>query len=323
MRFDAMAPMVCLLLATTCRAQDRVDAPGTSGVANIGSLVRGHVYPLTFLDSSPYIDLSFPGMQQGSSVTGTFLFDTGANVSGVDGRWLSKGVHWRQGALATVAGTTGVLRAQTAVLDSLSLGSGYFVSPTFLVEDFTHFISPTGKTQVGLLGTDFISRYAITLDYAKGQVTVALQSEVGPAPSSEPVPVTYPFRLPTATVNLGGASIACRIDTGNSYQDTRPLLDVNQAAVTALNAAGILLSATGYITVAGVTGQQDLALLEADGGLSLTIGSVTLSDVVLVYHDQGTLAQESSPLVLAGSSLLSRFGRFTLDPFAGKLWIGD
>ena len=277
--------------------------------------------PLSFLDSSPYIDLTFAGAQGPA----TFLFDTGANVSGVDGSWLSSsGVTWWSGMPMTAAGTTGNLSVKTAILSRLDLGNGFFTNPSFLIEDFTHFTSPAGKTQVGLLGTDFISCYAVTLDYANHQVTLALPGERGPPPAfGAAVPVTYPFRLPTVPVSLGSVSVSCRLDTGDAYQDPRPLLDVNQRAVDALKASGVTFHLAGLITVAGVSGQENLSLLEADRGLTLGVGGASIAHVILVVHDRGTLAQEPSALALAGSSLLSRFGSLTLDPFDRKLWIGS
>jgi hypothetical protein len=277
-------------------------------------------YPLSFLDSSPYIDLSFTGV----SAPATFLFDTGANVSGIDGVWLStSGVSWHSGLSTSAGGTTGNLYVSTAILDRLDLGNGFFANPSFLIEDFTHFISPAGKTQVGLLGTDFISCYAVTLDYANQQVTLALPSERGAPPAfGTAVPVTYPFRLPTVPVTLGSVSVSCRLDTGDSYADSRPLLDVNQRTVDALGASGVTFHSAGWITVAGVSGQENLSLLEADLGLALGLGGASIPGIVLVVHDQGTLAQEPSAVALAGSSLLARFGSLTLDPFDKKLWIG-
>ncbi|HZU97644.1 MAG TPA: retropepsin-like aspartic protease [Planctomycetota bacterium] len=305
MRKLLIGGLMCALAATSASPQDQTP---------------GRTYPLSFLDSSPYIDLSVPGYQW--DVTGTFLFDTGANISGVDGQWLTtSGVVWRSGMPTTVGGTTGNSSVSTAVLESLSLGDGYFVNPSFLVEDFTHFTSPAGKTQVGLLGTDFISCYQVALDYVNGQVTLALANERGPSPRVNPVAVTYPYRLPTVTASVGWTSVPCRIDTGDSYSDSRPLLDVNQAFVDALMVSGTQLRSVGTITVAGVSGQEDLTLL-GGYGLTFSIGNATLWDVILVVHDQGTLAQESTPVALAGSSLLARFGRFTLDPFDRLLWIG-
>jgi hypothetical protein len=304
------------------------DSSGTATIASaqIGTRVLPAVgspvtVPTSSLDSSPYIDLTLQGSRGPS--TGTFLFDTGANTSGIDGNWLSTaGISYTSGTATTVGGTTGTSSVATAVVPELTLGNGYFTSPSFLIEDFSHFISPAGKTEVGLLGTDFIDCFAVTVDYTNAQVTLALSAERGPPPAyATPVPVTFPSGLPTVTVQIGGTSVPCRIDTGDSYEDTTPLLDVNEAEVSALKAAGVQLTQVGSITVAGISGQDNLALLSTSAGLTLSIGSASIEGVTLVVHDQGTLASYSTPLVLAGSSLLARFGSFQLDPFDQKIWI--
>jgi hypothetical protein len=177
---------------------------------------------LTVAHGSPYIDLTLSG------VTGRFLLDTGANVSGVDRSWLaSSGVLVRPGPSTSVGGTTGVsVAVPTVGLDRVDLGRGYFANPVFLSQDFSGFSWPGSEPQAGLIGTDFLSSYAVTLDLAHATASFALWNERTPlGPNDAAIRLDYPLNLPTTDVTLGGLTIPCRLDSGASYQDDSPYLD--------------------------------------------------------------------------------------------------
>jgi hypothetical protein len=237
---------------------------------------------------------------------GLFLFDTGANTSGVDTEWLQGAAH-RDAGTGAVTGTTGALATRRAVFDRFEIGDATFRDALFHVQSFAHFSHPPEGPQAGLLGTDFIGGLAYTIDYRTRLIEFG-----GDEPGG--VPIEFPLNLPTAEVTLGTIKLPCRIDSGATYLDDRPFLDVNESTVRAL---GGTLRETGQIYVVGVSGPETLALLE--GNLRLTIGTATIDDVVLVVHRTGTLAVET-PLALAGAPILTRLGRLRIDPVRKRLW---
>jgi hypothetical protein len=277
-------------------------------------------YDLALVNGAPYVDLEIDGHP------GTFLFDTGANTSGVDVGWMrATGIWYWAGAPATVGGTTGALPLETAIFDQLVLGSGSFDRPVFTIQDFSGFIPPPGRQQSGLLGMDFIAGFETTLDLPNGRVTLATAAERGPPPpDAVAIPLSLPLNLPTVTVRIGGVEVPCRLDTGAAYQDDRPFLDVNEAAVAAIAATGRVLKKTGEIRMVGVSGPETRDLLEGPpwAPLVLRAGATRVRGIVLVVDRRGTVGTEPSPLALAGAPILGRLGRLVLDPFAGQLWIG-
>lgn len=299
------------------RAQDRllelqrgvpirhVSAAALLVLAACGGPRAGRSEPIVLFRNAPYVHLTLGDKR------GLFLFDVGANTSGVDADWLRDARHVRGGESA-VAGTTGTLTASEATFDRLDLGHGGFARPRFLVQSFAHFDHPPEGRQAGLLGTDFIGAYCTTIDYRARTVTLELRGQR--PPRSGGVPLTFPLNLPTAEVRVGGVAMPCRLDSGAAYIDDRPFLDVNAAAARALGG----LRKTGEIHVAGVSGPETLDLLEGD--LVLEIAGAQVEGVVLVLHSQGTLAVET-PLALAGGNLLARLGRVTIDPFDGRLYV--
>src|SRR5690349_6057964 len=132
---------------------------GCSAAEKPSPASRAPSVALTLWNGSPYLDLTIGGAR------GRFLLDTGANTSGVDRAWL-EAARLTSASMggATVGGTTGAVAAGRAVLPRFDLGHGFFDQPVFVVEDLSSFAKPGGEPQAGILGTDFLASYAVTLD---------------------------------------------------------------------------------------------------------------------------------------------------------------
>jgi hypothetical protein len=270
-------------------------------------------YDLAVHQGAPYVALTLSGK------TGLFLVDTGANASGVDAAWAQALPHRPARTSAHVTGMTGGAGFSQGVFERLDLGHGFFPDPVLDLESFQGFAHPAAGPQVGLLGTDFLNCYALTFDYGRSRLDVALRNErAAAAPGEVAVLVSYVANLPTVAVGIGGLELPCRLDTGASYTDPRVLLDVNRPAFEAI-CRTVDLRDAGSIYVRGISGAERLRLYE--GKLAFELGPVRLEPVVLVVHESGTLASYASPVALAGGSLLARLGRFTLDPFDRALWL--
>ena len=311
------------LLAGLTAGPRRTAADSSNGQAPLAPAApaSGVAFDLTLWNGSPYIDVNIEG------ATGRFLFDTGANTSGIDGAWLrTSGVPYSTGATLSLTGTTGITETPTIFLSRFDLADGYFSHPSFVVENFSDFGEPGGEPEAGLLGMDLLSAYAVTLDLAHARAVLMLESErPAPAPNETALPLDlWSTGVPTVTANLSGVQLPCRLDTGSAYIVDRPYLDVNEATVSALERAGITLIQTGSVAVAGVTGTETLPLLEAEWSrnpaLSLAVGPVTIQGIVLVVHTDGTL-DVSTPVALAGAPVIGQLGTFRIDPFDDQLWI--
>jgi hypothetical protein len=289
-------------------------------------------YTLVLHDGTPYVELELGGAR------GLFLVDTGANTSGVDRAWLERtGARWKPGGSSTVGGTTGDLRVDKAVFERFDLGTAFFVDAVLSVQRFEHFSRPEpDRPQIGLLGTDFLNRYQLDLDLARGRMSLRLRQERPAQPADEEaVACAYPLGIPTVGVRLvdpaapaeakaeaRALSLPCRLDTGASYLDPSVRLDVNRRAVDALRARGARLRRTGEVRVVGISGPERLDVLTGEGpdGLVLEVGPVAIDHVALVVHERGTL-DVGHPVALASTSVLGRLQRLVLDPFDHLLWV--
>jgi hypothetical protein len=275
-------------------------------------------YELHLHHGATYVDVELGG------ASGLFLLDTGANTSGVDAGWLeSTRAGYTPGPPSVLGGTTGNLAVESARFERVFLGRGYFASATLKVQDFSGFSAPAGRQQAGLLGTDLLGAYQVTIDYVSQRAWLRLAHEREPlSPALQATTLTHPLHLPTVNVRVAGLDMPCRLDSGASYLGQGPYLDINQAALRALQRARVPLEAAGSLRVRGVGGSSRLALYRGPAGTPLTLemGPVVLQDVTLVVHGQGTLAV-SQPLALASASVLQRCEVVVLDPFDDLLWL--
>jgi hypothetical protein len=308
------ALLVALCLFAPARAQDTTSPPSEATPAAITS----HVYELVLRRGAPYIELALGGAR------GLFLVDTGANTSNVDRGWLEQsGAAWRQGRATTVGGTTGAIRRDTCVIDRLDLGTAFFRDVGLTLTGPRAPAPGATRPQVGLLGTDLLNRYQASFDWVHSRLELRLRGERRPVPPGhEPVACAYPIGLPTVGTRLSGLGLPCRLDTGATYLDQTPRLDVNVATVDALRARGVKLVPAGSITVRGISGVERLEVLAGEGpdGLVLDLGPARIERVLLVVHGRGTLAVDY-PLALASATLLARLNRLVFDPFDHLLWV--
>src|SRR5690606_27472678 len=116
-------------------------------------------------------------------------------------------------------GTTGALRVDTCALERFDLGTGFFRDAVFTLQSYGHFTPPRpGRPQAGLLGTDLLGRYQLTIDWPNERLEVRLRHErQPPPPGHEAVACAWPGNLPTVGVRVGGLGLPCRLDTGATY----------------------------------------------------------------------------------------------------------
>lgn len=277
--------------------------------------------PLDLLNGAPYVELELGGAK------GWFLLDTGANASGVDRGWLeeTKATH-QPGGQGRIRGTTGSVAVEKAVFERFALGNGVFPRSTWVVHDYSRFTPPPGGPQAGLLGTDFLRTFQVTVDYTGRRARFLKRDERSEVDRAAFAPATLSWinGHPTVSVRVGGKGfdgldLPCRLDSGASYLSPGPFLDVNEHTVSALRAAGAKLTRTGAITLRGVSGPEKRELLAGD--LTLELGPLRLTDVTLVVHTGSGALSVDGPLTLASSSVLARMGTWTIDPFDHLLWV--
>ncbi|MBI3269422.1 MAG: clan AA aspartic protease [Planctomycetes bacterium] len=266
--------------------------------------------------STPFVQVEVNGSPR------TMLFDTGANTTAVDAN-AAREIGLVSTGTSTVAGTTGTLAVQNARVDRLRLGQASASNVNVTLQNLSGFLAPNGGREEGLLGTDFIGRFLVTLNYARG--TLALESQapgmqglwlppLGAGSRSVPMPVVN--GLPRLRLRLDD-SLDCdfTIDSGLGYEETdQAFLSITQDMWDRLRLRSPALAPERYFTVLGMGGWVQLPVARirraAIGGF------VVDRPWVVVQPRAGTFAAPDAP-GLVGNNFLRKLGEVRLD-FRGR-----
>ncbi|WP_437320590.1 hypothetical protein [Sorangium sp. So ce385] len=210
--------------------------------------------------------------------------------------------------------------------------------------------------QAGILGTDFLSLHAFTLDYEDGAVYRAdagalcpdeiLRAE-GMKPlwtagyySSDLAEVQAGFpNVPTVPARIGAAQAVAQLDTGYDDAVYRRSVNINRAFFAAIEAAGIDLAPVPEAAMSlstCVPGQAEQVsayriLRGAPFELVSTDGSaaVAAQDVMLFLKDTppearqcGGIGTWSIPAAQVAASFYVEARRLVFDPVTSRVWMG-
>jgi hypothetical protein len=169
-----------------------------------------------------------------------------------------------------------------------------------------------GTTVHGILGWDFLSRFLVEIDRARGRVGLFESADYTPREGATPLPLRLEANVPRLEGAVDGHAGSFLLDTGNSI----PLLLHTRFA----ERAGFSARATDAgMSIAGIGGS---AAIRETPVLSLSFGSLTFRDLTAMIAPAGTgvVALEES----IGNVGVALFGDrvLALDYGAALLWVG-
>ncbi len=143
-----------------------------------------------------------------------FLLDTGASQTVIDRRVAASMLLEKQGAL-NIASASGSLSAQTTNLAKLEVGNLAVQDAPAIICDLTAESRQLGRLIAGIIGNDFLSQFALTIDYAKQTATLSDPGKLAINPQATIVPVTHVDIAPTIKGMINGKEeVDFLIDTG-------------------------------------------------------------------------------------------------------------
>lgn len=276
--------------------------------------------PFEIASNKPFIRVSVNG-----SAPQWFILDTGCSGPSVVARECADRLNLRRGAedQVDVGAGSGVKAGVAAVQEPVRLEA---LGETLSVADprvltLAHVEPLEGRRIDGLVGSDFMRKHVIQIDYARRQITVHDPATYAPPAGATVVPLTVENDWPVVEATLttrGGTAIPCRviIDTGvrNVITLFRPFAEKHGLYDTA--------NLRGAVIGGGVGGPSrgDVARLDA-----LTLGPATFPEAIAVFsRDTGGLFAFDGPIHgIVGGDLLRRHtvtfdyanGRMVLEPY--------
>lgn len=247
-----------------------------------------------------------------------FILDTGASLTAIDSDWAYENKLKREGE-SIVHGMAGTGDLSFAPVKSLRLlsgrGDGVQLSDfrAGLIDLGDLFEGSMWRRPAGLLGSDFLSRFVVEIDYDSNLVILHDPAEWTP-PDVQPLDMLLIGNIPTVEMTLNdGCPGRFLVDVGNSSG-----LDMHGEAVRRCNLFRGLRRPRVEMYGGGIGGAFRTTLCRMD---SLTLGPWTWHEPIvgLSLHGGGMVGSADIAGNI-GNGILEKF-RCAFDYAGGKLWL--
>lgn len=147
-----------------------------------------------------------------------FLFDTGTTQTVIDRRTAAENLLDRQ-APFNMTGAGGMIAAQAADLNKFSLGDVTLNGVQAVVLDLSAQERQLGKRIAGIIGTNVLSKFAVTIDYGKSQVLLQ-DASLYRAPAQASIMPFVDKKNPVVRANINGKEdVLFLMDTGAAFNN--------------------------------------------------------------------------------------------------------
>lgn len=147
-----------------------------------------------------------------------FLFDTGTTQTVIDRRTAAENLLDRQAAFNMV-GAAGSFAAQSTEIPKLSIGEINLTGVQAVMLDLSGHERQLGKRVAGIIGTNVLSKFAVTIDYGKQQIVLQDAALYKAAPGANILPFVDK-KLPTVKGLVNGKDeVVFLLDTGASFNN--------------------------------------------------------------------------------------------------------
>lgn len=233
-----------------------------------------------------------------------FVFDTGASAMLDGSHALALGIK-PEGALPGGGFGEGTTAMGLAKVRSVDLGGFKLGDQVFITMDDAMFARVEGIDAAGILGYEIPKRAVVTIDYAKGVMTLTRPSAFKPPAGAVAVPFKFDEHIPMIEASIDGVPGEFEIDTGarSALTVMGPFAEANHLAER--------YHATRSATAGYGVGGPAKELLARAG--ELKIGSIVLKQpVTLIAGGKRGIGAAARTAGNIGGDLLRRF-TLTLD----------
>lgn len=250
---------------------------------------------------------------------GWFLIDTGANATVVD----TSVVHALRLVSAgdvSIEGTEGTVSATVYRLGDVSVNGALAIAVTGVAQDLSGFPAPNGERLAGILGSDFLGSFAVSIDFTTQQVTFSVTA-ADAAPTRAVMHFDTDHGAPRVPVTLDNHVAAdFRIDTGlHGDCEDSPCVAVTDRVWRGLTDKRKREKPAQQVSTHGI---GDHAILLPIAHIDhLAIGTAAVDSLWIIPPGRHGYFAHRDAVSLLGNSVLERFSPVTIDYLTGKLYL--
>jgi hypothetical protein len=262
-----------------------------------------------------YQRVMFLKVQINNSDSLLFLFDTGANVSALDEKTSDK---LKLFVLRTdsVAGSAGTILVQVVKINSIRAGNARVADLEFTKQDLSYSLAPAGKHIDGILGTDFMKHFIITIDFKSHLIFFSKKIKS----NTKPIPFLMDNNIPKikATVNDSFQTFL-RYDSGSSlFATDSTYINVTTNDWITIQQSDTSLKPCSYFSGTGTGGEIKLPVVHVKS-FSFN-GQQMQNPFIIVQPEQGYFARPDA-VGFFGNNLLDKYQKVIIDFLGDKMYL--
>jgi len=254
-----------------------------------------------------YQRVIFLHVQVNNSDSLLFLFDTGANASAIDAKTADK-LKLPRLRVDTVEGSAGNLQVQMVNVSSVKAGNSTVKNLVFTKQDLSFSLAPPGKHIDGILGTDFLRHFVITLDFKKQQISFSEHADN----DSESIPFEMDNGIPRikATINNTFHTFL-RYDSGSSlFATDSTYINVTTDDWIAIRQKDTTLKPSRYFRGVGTGGELKLAVVSIK---SFSFNGHQIQNAFIIVQPKLGYFARPDAVGFLGNNLLEKYDKVVVD----------
>lgn len=245
-----------------------------------------------------------------------FLFDTGANASAID-KQTAERLKLETVRTDSVEGSAGTLLMPFVQTRMVAIGRSAVRNIQMSKYDLSTSLAPPGKRLDGILGTDFLKHFVVSIDFQNK--TFSLFKKIKERPEN-PIPFDFNNNIPSirATIN-DSISTSFRYDSGASLFETSDIyINTTEAVFNMLFAHDTTLRPHQYFSASGVGGNIRLPVYQVH---SVSFSKTTLREPFLIIQPRQGYFARPDAVGFFGNNLVEKSGKVTIDFLSKQLYL--
>jgi hypothetical protein len=244
-----------------------------------------------------------------------FLFDTGANASAVD-EGTSDNLKLSIVRSDSVEGSAGTILVQMVKINSITTGNATVKDLEFSKQDLSYSLAPPGKHIDGILGTDFMKHFIVTIDFKNHQVSFSKKIKI----NNKSIPFEMDNGIPRIKTTVNDSfHTFLRYDSGSSlFATDSTYINVTINDWTAIQQLDTSLKPCSYFSGSGTGGEIKLAVVPVK---SFSLNEQQIQNpFIIVQPEQGYFARPDA-VGFFGNNLLDKYEKVIIDFLADKMYL--
>ena len=265
-----------------------------------------------------YQRLIFLYLQVNNTDSLLFLLDTGANTSAIDSA-AAEALQLKNCGSSADEGTAGTVTVQNVIVPLVKVGDKTIQELRMTKYSLANSLAPPGKKIDGILGTDFLKHFCVSIDFSQKELILSGHALAGNKAKSFPFIMDNGIPKIKTTLNKK-VHTYLRYDSGSSLFETKDVyINITTAIWDELTKSDSTINTGKFLTATGIGGEIKLPLGKIKQ-IDLVNDNFKGNVYVICQPHQGYFSRADA-VGFFGNNLFEKFHKIEIDFKAKRIYI--